>query len=312
MSSVKTNFRKGFTLIEVLIAIAMVGGVIAVFGVLLNVLRINKSGSFAAAAYKIAQEEIDIVKSYPLSSLTARTSSTFIGTIDNAGSFGAMTTSTAISSPNALANNAASSSPLGIITLPYANLADFAFESSVKKTDISGKTGLLFRAKDLDNYYFLYLQNNQLVLDKRFNGVTSTLYSTAQTFLPDTWYKLKIAAAGSNLSLYIDDNLRSTVTDASLALGAAALANQGNTAHFDNASLIHDSITENWNFDNLTPGSLPANWTRLGINDLPNGAGALTISEPYGAATIKKIDVTVSWTERGQNKLITLSTLKTE
>lgn len=303
---------RGFTLIEIIVTIGMLCGAIAIFGVLLNVLRINKTGSFAAAAYKIAQEEIDIVKSYSIASLATRASSTFIGVMDNAGFFGAAPTSTALSLPNALANNAASSSPLGVIILPYANLADFTLESSIKTADTSGKTGLLFRAKDLDNYYFFYLQNNQLVLNKRMDGATSTLYSAAQTFSPGTWYKLKVAAAGSNLSLYIDDNLLSTITDASLALGAAALANYGNTAYFDNASLIHDSITENWNFDDLAPDSIPAGWMRFGINDLPGGSGALTISEPYGTATLKKIDVTVSWMERGKTKIIMLSTLKTE
>ncbi len=303
--------RRGFTLIEIIVSIAMLCGAIAIFGVLLNILRVNKTGSFAAAAYKIAQEEIDVVKNYSVASLTTRASSTFIGVIDNNGSYGATTTA-AVSSPNTLANNAASSSPLGVIALPYANLADFTFEASVKTSGVSGKAGLLFRAKDLDNYYFLYLQNNQLVLDKRAGGATSTLYSTAQTFLPDTWYKLKIAAAGNSLALYVDDNLRATISDASLASGVAALGNSGNTVYFDNASLTHDLITEGWNFDNLALGAIPADWARFGINDLPNGAGALTISEPYGVATMKKIDATVSWTERGVIKSITLSTLKTE
>ncbi len=88
MSNVKfqmSNFGKGFTLIEIIVTIAMLGGAIAIFGILLNVLRINKSGSFSAAAYKIAQEEMDIIKNYPLSSLAARTSSTFIGVMDNNG-----------------------------------------------------------------------------------------------------------------------------------------------------------------------------------------------------------------------------------
>ncbi len=201
---------------------------------------------------------------------------------------------------------------MGIITLPYANLTNFTLESSVKTTGTSGKTGLIFRAKDLDNYYFLYLQNNQLVLDKRADGVTSTLYSAAQAFLPGTWYELKVAAAGSSLSLYVNDNLYSTITDASLTSGAAALTNYGNITYFDNASLTHDSTTENWDFDNLSANTIPADWMRFGINDLPNGAGALTISEPYGVATIKKIDVTVTWKERGQNESITISTLKTE
>ncbi len=298
-------------MIEIIVSIAMLGGAIAVFGVLLNVLRINKTGTFAAAAYKIAQEELDVIKGYPIASLTTRTGSTFIGIIDNNGSYGAAATAAA-SSPNAMQNNAASSSPLGIIALPYANLADFTFEASVKTSGVSGKAGLIFRAADLDNYYFLYLQNNQLVLDKRAGGATSTLYSTAQTFLPDTWYKLKVAAAGNNLALYIDDNLRTTITDASLAIGTATLGNFGNTAYFDNVSLTHDLITESWNFDDLPAGASPLSWARFGINDLPNGAGSLTISEPYGTAAMKKIDVTVSWTERGANKSITLSTLKTE
>lgn len=304
--------QKGMTLIEALLIIAMLGGAVAIFGAVLNVMRLNQAGGYAAAAYRLAEEEVDILRAKPLVSLSARTSSTPIGVLYNNGNYGAAADGAAVSAPQALVNNAASSSPLGIIALPYANLTDFTFEASLKTTSTERAAGLLFRARDLDNYYFFYLQNNQIVLDKRAGGAASTLYSAGQTFSPATWYKLKIVAAGGNLSLYLNDNLLTTVSDNSISSGFGALANQGGIASFDNAALIHNLLAETWNFDDILPGALPHAWLRRGINDLPEGTVLLSISEPYGTPTIKKIDVAVSWKEKGQTRTITLSTLKTE
>lgn len=304
--------KKGLTLIESLLIIAMLGGAVAVFGAILNAMRLNQAGRYAAAAYRLAEEEMEIIRNKPLSSLLTQASSTFIGVLYNNGNYGVFADATAPSAPQALVNNAAGSAPLGIVALPYANLTDFTFEASLKTTSTEYAAGLLFRARDLNNYYFFYLQNNQIVLDKRLNGVTSTLYSASQTFLPATWYKLKIIAAGGNLSLYLNDNLLNTVLDNSISSGFAALSNQNGAASYDNAALIHDLLTETWNFDNVTLGALPDDWLRRGINDLPQGSALLSISEPYGVSTIKKIDIAASWREGGQTRTIILSTLKTE
>jgi len=297
-------------LIEALLIIAMLGGAVAVFGALLNVMRLNEVGTYSAAAHRLAQEELNILRDRAVSSLSVRASSTFIGVLYNNGNYGAATDAAAVSAPQVLKNNAASSSPLGIVALPYSNLADFTLEASLKTAGTANATGLLFRARDLDNYYFFYLKNNQIILDKRAGGVTSTLYSAGQTFLPDTWYKLKIVAAGGNLSLYLNDNLLNTASDTSMSSGYAALANQGNGASFDNVALTHGALTETWNFDDTPPNGVPDNWSRFGINDLPHGSAALTISEPYGTPTFKKIDVSINWVERGVNKSIFLSTLR--
>lgn len=304
--------HRGFTLIEALLVIAILSGAVAIFGALLNVERLNKTGTYSAAAYRLAQEELDILRDKPNSSLGVRASSTLIGVLYNNGIYGAATDAAAVSAPKILKNNAASSSPLGIVALPYAGLTDLTFEASLKTGTTAKAAGLLFRAQDLDDYYFFYLKNNQLILDKRAGGTTSTLYSVSQTFSPNTWYKLKVIATGSSLSLYLNDNLFTTISDSSIAFGYAALANQGNTASFDNVMLVHNSITETWNFDNVAVGAIPDDWLRFGVNDMPGGLATLSISEPYSTATMKKIDVNISWSERGVKKSITLSTLKTE
>lgn len=284
----------------------------AIFGAVLNVMRLNKTGGYAAAAYRLAEEEMDILRNRPLASLSTQTSSTLVGVLYNNGKYGAVSDGAAVSAPQVLQNNAETSSPLGIVALPYGNLADFTFEASLKTTSTERAAGLLFRAQDLDNYYFFYLENNQIVLDKRAAGITSTLYTAGQTFLPATWYKLKIIAAGSNLSLYLNDNLLTAISDNSISSGFSVLANQSGTVSYDNVTLIHDLLAETWNFDETAPSELPNDWLRFGVNDLPEGRGLLSISEPYGVSTIKKIDVSVSWKEKGQTKTITLSSLKTE
>jgi hypothetical protein len=305
------NQPAGITLIEIVISVALLSGAIAIFGALLQAVKLNKTETLYSAAYKIAQDEIASVRAMPNSALTARASSTFVGVLYDSGAYGAVATGTALSAPNVLQNQATTSS-LGVVLLPYDNLQDFTLEASVRAAATAQKTGLLFRAADTANYYFLHLKSGQLVLEKNLNGALSNIATSAQTFTADAWYKLKIVASGANFSIYLNDNLIGAYSDSSFASGAAALANENNTALFDDISLTRDGSTELWNFDNLAAGNIPMEWRRTSLSDLPSGAGYLTIIDPYGDAALKKITVTVNWKERGLLKSVTLMTLKTE
>jgi hypothetical protein len=305
------RFSKGFGLIQALLAVALVSGAIFVFATLFNILRLNKTGSLYTAAYKIAQEQMETAQTLPLASLTNRTNADFFNVIYNRGAAGAASDASAPSAPNAL-RLSSSTSTLNLALLPFSGIADFTFEASVKATGAPQKTGLLFRAQDTNNYYFFYIKSDKIALEKKVGGSASALYETFQTFNADTWYKLKVIAAGNAISLYLNDIKIQDITDASFSLGSFALANLNTPSDFDNVLFIYGGETHQWNFDNLSAGEIPSDWRRFGLYDLPGGRGTLTISEPYGTTDIKKIDVSVFWIEKGQNKSITISTLRTQ
>jgi len=300
--------NRGISIIEVLVSIAIIGGSIAVFATLLNILQLNKSGGLNFSAYKLAQEELEAVRSLPLSDLTVRANDNFANVFYNSGAAGAISDGTAISLPNSfeLSN---STSSLAAVLLPYNKMADLTVEANLNSTSTAQKTGIVFRGRDNENYYFFYIKNDRIGLEKNVNGSITSLHETLQSFSSNAWYKIKAVAGGTSLSLYLNDNLFATVVDSSLGSGYAALASYSSSSRFDNVSLTYNSQISSWNFDDLSANAVPADWQRFGINDLPNGQGFLTISEPYGVSTIKKIDVSVNWTERGEVKTVSLSTM---
>jgi len=303
--------RSGFGLIQALLAVALVSGAIFVFATLLNVLRMNKTGSLYTAAYKIAQEQIESLRGIPVSALATRTDADFLNVIYNQGTAGAVNDGFAPSGPNALFLSS-STSTLNLTLLPYDGVADFTFEASIKTTSAPQKIGLLFRARDINNYYFFYIKSDRIALEKKVNGTASALYEAFQTFNAGVWYKLKVVAAGNALSIYLNDTKIQDLADSSFSSGSFALANFDTPGNFDNVSFVYSEENRQWNFDDLSVGKMPAEWQRFGISDLPNGRGLLTISEPYGSADIKKIDATVLWTEKGKSQSVTISTLKTQ
>lgn len=295
--------KKGISLIEIIISIAIIGGTIAVFGSLLNIMRLNKTGTFYTNAYKIAQEELEAVRAISFEYLEVCTSSTFINTLYNNGSPGAESGAIKI---------IGSQAQPGVALLPYNQMADFELETEIKSSALPQESGLILRARDLENYYFFYITENKIAFDKIINGLPSNLYEQFQSFSPDTYYKLRANISGEQISLYLNDNPLGTINDSELSQGFTAIASQNSITYFDNTELIYNSQTYNWNFNSLTEGELPEEWQRFGIEDLPNGFGTLTISEPYGTPSIKQIDVSVSWHERGETKSINLSTLRSE
>lgn len=303
--------NKGITIIEILISVAILSGAIAVFSALLEITKLGKTSANYSIAYKLAEEELEAVRALPNSALGLRASSTFLNILHHAGNSRVVATSGAASSPNVLQNNTSTVS-LGLAVLPFNTMSDFSLETMVRSPLTSEKSGIIFRARDLDNFYFLYLKDGLLTLEKKVDGTDSVITSSVQAFLPDTWYKIKISTAGNNISVYINDALIGNYSDSSHSYGASALANENNMAEFDNVSLIWGSESRIWRFDDVDLGKLPDDWMRVSPQNLPGGSAVLSIYEPYGTTDLKKIDVGVSWSERGGTKSVFLSTMKAD
>jgi hypothetical protein len=80
--------------------------------------------------------------------------------------------------------------------------------------------GLAARYRDEGNYYYVTLRNNNTVsLRKLVNGTIVELDSASLTVTPNTWYNVRMEAAGMQLRVYINDVLRLDATDSSHAAG---------------------------------------------------------------------------------------------
>src|SRR5690606_735806 len=101
--------------------------------------------------------------------------------------------------------------------------------------------GLVFRYVDSDNFYVLFLKNNdhsssrKMELVKYVNGPKTTLNYTNTDIDPDTFYHYKIAAVGSSIEVYKDGVLEISATDATFAGGKIGARTYAHTkAEFDN------------------------------------------------------------------------------
>lgn len=154
-----------------------------------------------------------------------------------------------------------------------------------------------------------------VILEKVSSGVVTTLFSPAGsvTFSTGAWHNLKIilgtSSGNATIAMYIDGNQQGSgaVTDSTspFTSGPAALLGwNGVHAEVDDVQTTVGAISDSWTFESST--ALPAAWTRLGVNDLPNNTatvfddnGTLTIAAypTSGSVGLKKATVTITWAQ---------------
>jgi len=290
--------QKGLSLIEIIITIAIIGSAVSIFATLINVIYLNKVGNLYTTAYKLASEEMDALHKLPFNELQNRTNSQFINVLYNNGNPRVLASSLYMSTSN---------TSLGVAILPYDKKTDFVVEADVKSNPLLNETGFLLRARDLENYYFFYIKNDRVAFMKNVNGVNETLYQAFQNFESDTYYNLKAVLSGNNISLYLNDTPLGTINDLSFTSGYVALSSANSETSFDDVCLTFGGESHRWDFTDLS--ELPTEWQRVGLNDIPQREGILNISEPFNDTLIKKVDITIKWFGKGEEKSVNLSSL---
>jgi hypothetical protein len=114
---------------------------------------------------------------------------------------------------------------------------DQTVEARVKFTSAPGSLGIFARLKDLDNYYFLYLDGSNIVLRKRANNSSTTLLKVKNPTTQGTWYTLKLSVVGSTLTGYLDDKMLVTAMDSDVAGGGIGVGTNGASAEFDDVNV---------------------------------------------------------------------------
>ncbi|MGD1994483.1 MAG: hypothetical protein PVI59_14915, partial [Anaerolineae bacterium] len=116
------------------------------------------------------------------------------------------------------------------------------YVAQVHGRQLSGRVwGLTTRTTDPDNMYFSNLYEDldteaNLYLYRRVGGVGASLADAALgTIDLDTWYKMTVAVHGTEIEVYIDDELQLQEGDSSLSSGSIGLLGEGGTvAQFNN------------------------------------------------------------------------------
>jgi hypothetical protein len=91
------------------------------------------------------------------------------------------------------------------------------------------------RFRDVDNFYYAALRSDgKVVLKARLNGGDNSLTTSVSAgIVAGIWYKVRVVAAGTQLSVYVDDTLQQTFDNVLIASGSIALGTNNSTADFD-------------------------------------------------------------------------------
>lgn len=290
---------KGLTLIETIVGIALVSALVVVFGVSLLAAVYAQRIKLRNMAAALADQELTGLRVYDTSSLPNQTNGPLADVLFYQGAFAAAADGSAPSQPNALAVDGSSDTGItALMPLPKNAYSDFTMTASMAAgagAPGTWRVGLLFRARDLRNYYAVYLTSSSLVLMKNVNDVPTTLYSDARSISTGSWQELSVTATGSSISVDLNGTPVTTQNDSSFSVGKNALvAWNGAPAEFDDVSIGG----ETWDFDAVAAGEMHDDWLRFGLGDLPNGTSTLTVSAPYADTSFRTYTVNVSWLDR--------------
>src|SRR3989344_6801610 len=99
-SKIKNSARNGFSLIELIVAVAIVSVSLVAMTATIASFRLRQTSSYKNLAYALAEEEITAIKTIPFANLTNITSSTFSNVLYNLGNFAVSADTTSSSPPN--------------------------------------------------------------------------------------------------------------------------------------------------------------------------------------------------------------------
>ena len=292
---------RGFTIVEVLVTIALVGAMFAVFGVVVVTSALRMRARYDTQAVALAEGGLAAALALPTPALTNRTDAPLIGFTEERGLWQTTAQAGAPSAPNVLL--ATSSSPaygeqVSVLRFGDRQVQNGAFSASVRipaDPPAGWRAGLLFRSRDIGNAYRFAVNASSVTLVKLNDGSPTVLYSASGGASPGSWMTLGISGNGATLSLTRDGTPLTTVTDSAFAFGDAALIAEGGVqADFDDVGLSGDA-TGTWKFDGEVAGGLPADLETFSADDLPGGRSTVTIDRPTADAALTRIVTKISW-----------------
>lgn len=310
---------QGFSMVEIILSIFITGFILLIFSSAFISFKINLNSKNKVLAYNFAQIELEALQNYPFDKLTPRSDADFVGLAYNFGQQKIANDFSAVSLPQ-VQNVSPASSVVGenissIVLLPESYYDDFTWRAYLKilSSSPSGwRAGLVFRYQDIDNFYYYYVTQNNLILSVFENGVETILYSESRIFNTEMWYNLKVVTSSASIQVYLDDALIASVSNDVFTDGHLGFLGSGSTYYnLDNVHLESTVQNGDWNFDSEALNYFPQGFLKVNPIDLPDSQGKLTI-ENYIGTEVKKITTKVSWQEKGEIQEVQLSTLITK
>ncbi|MNC02631.1 hypothetical protein D3C75_500070 [compost metagenome] len=118
----------------------------------------------------------------------------------------------------------------------------YSFSARMKLLNQNANGGLLFRVTDSNNYYMFRLNSNTKTADlyKKVNGTLTLASSVPFTSGINTWYTLKAAVTGNQISCFVDNTavIQWTNPSTELISGKIGFRTSGSTANFDDALVL--------------------------------------------------------------------------
>ncbi len=312
----------GFSLFEVIIAIALTSVILAAFTSGVATLSLMGRSSSGIQAALLIQEEIDALHSLPYTELLDRTDGNPLGIAVQRGGWSTQEDVTAPSGTHVLKLTepaAALVGETGLVLLPGNQRDDLTVSAKIKidAASVAGwQAGLVFRYRDAENYYRLRLTSGGLAVDEIIHGTATTVGSYSQTVLKDTWYTIQVTVVGDSIVVARNGTNVISATGNALAIGESGFFTGGSAlVAIDDVTVTNaEAVSEN--FDAVDVGELPTTWKRFSYVDLPSGGATLTISDYLGSNLssnthddTKEVLVEISWNDGRGVKTATGQTL---
>ena len=124
---------------------------------------------------------------------------------------------------------------------------DFIYEADVQINSDHGDAGLMFRAgriafepDDYDGYYVGINSADKRVVLGKADGAWHLLASSPVEINTNQWYRIKIAAKGPEIKVYVDDMITPVITcfDGSFVAGSIGVRSWDALARWDNISVV--------------------------------------------------------------------------
>lgn len=301
----------GFELVESLVTLGIISILLFVVLSTRSLVELQRNVVNQALARQLMVEESEALRNAQFTDLENRTSTQFIEVAYPNGNWAIQNPVNPRSTPNTytVINVVGGSNPSRQV-VPAGNLGDGIFDMAFRihtGTPGTWKTGFYFRYHDELNHYLLRTSATTLELVRVVEGTSTTLWSSAQSFAVNTWYRLSVNVTGTTLTVSLDGIVQTSpaITDTTFNRGYFVLA------AFDDARVDFDDIAFtgsgnlSWNFDSASEriGAIARGWERVGPLSLPSGSTSITITDAQSGFTdLKQISLSVSWQERGSSR----------
>ena len=186
----------------------------------------------------------------------------------------------------------------GVTALSYAgdiSWTDYTAVARVKANELPtySASGILARYTNADNNYWLRLhQSGMIQLYKKVNGITTLLQEAAVPVSSGTWYTLKLVLNGSNLTGYINDVRKISVTDNSLSYGCIGIKSFQQSFSVDDVVVYEAPVFSDDFEDGDSSGWTPVDGTWSVVTD-----GSKVLEQTSSGVTALSYAGDISWTD---------------